>query len=102
MELLLDVAFFQTDLVSLGHWRVTVDNLMTHDKTTFKELMSECAFSMPPIAPALILTMLSSGSQNFRDLTVVLAEPVFLEGAGDGAEGAAAEAARVRHLLLGR
>ena len=41
MELLLDVAFFQTDLASLAHWRVTVDNLMTHDKTTFKELMSE-------------------------------------------------------------
>ena len=43
MELLLDVAFFQTDLASLAHWRVTVDNLMTHDKTTFKELMSKWA-----------------------------------------------------------
>ena len=43
MELLLDAAFFQTDLVSLAQWRVTVDNLMTHDKTTFKELMSEWA-----------------------------------------------------------
>ena len=41
MELLLDGTFFQMDLQSLQSWRVTVDNLMTHDKTTFKELMSE-------------------------------------------------------------
>ncbi len=41
VELLLDPAFFQTDLASLHHWRTTVDNLMTHDKTTFKELMSK-------------------------------------------------------------
>ena len=46
MELLLDVAFFQTDLASLAHWRVTVDNLMTHDKTTFKELMSKWAIAI--------------------------------------------------------
>ena len=39
MELLLDSQFFQMDLPSLQHWRCTVDNLMTHDKTTFKELM---------------------------------------------------------------
>ena len=45
MELLLDAAFFQTDLVSLAQWRVTVDNLMTHDKTTFKDLMSEWSAS---------------------------------------------------------
>ena len=45
--------------------------------------------------------MLSSGSQNFRDLAVLLVEPVLLEGAGDGAEGVAAAAARIRHLLLG-
>ncbi len=40
MELLVDPAFFQIDLTSLRHWKTTVDNLMTHDKTTFKELMS--------------------------------------------------------------
>ena len=39
MELLLDIQFFQMDLPSLQHWRCTVDNLMTHDKITFKELM---------------------------------------------------------------
>ena len=41
MELLLDSQFFQMDLPSLQHWRSTVDNLMTHDKTTFKELMGK-------------------------------------------------------------
>ena len=40
MELLIDPVFFQIDLTSLRHWKTTVDNLMTHDKTTFKDLMS--------------------------------------------------------------
>ena len=44
MELLLDPQFFQMDLPSLQHWRCTVDNLMTHDKTTFKELMGTNKF----------------------------------------------------------
>ena len=41
MELLIDPVFFQIDLTSLRHWKTTVDNLMTHDKTTFKDLMSK-------------------------------------------------------------
>ena len=41
MDLLVDSTFFQMDLSSLRHWKTTVDNLMTHDKTTFKELMSK-------------------------------------------------------------
>jgi hypothetical protein len=41
MDLLVDPAFFQIDLPSLRHWKTTVDNLMTHDKTTFKDLMSK-------------------------------------------------------------
>ena len=43
MDLLVDSTFFQMDLASLRHWKTTVDNLMTHDKTTFKELMSKCS-----------------------------------------------------------
>lgn len=99
MELLLDVAFFQTDLASLAHWRVTVDNLMTHDKTTFKELMSEWARSRQ-LCP--ILTKSVSRSQNFRHLAIVFAEPVLLKGTRDGAEGIVAEAARICHILLRR
>ena len=41
MELLVDPTFFQMDLTSLRHWKTTVDNLMTHDKTTFKDLMGK-------------------------------------------------------------
>ena len=41
MDLLVDPTFFQMDLASLRHWKMTVDNLMTHDKTTFKDLMSK-------------------------------------------------------------
>ena len=36
MELLLDPAFFQMDHEALRSWKTTTDNLMTHDKTTFK------------------------------------------------------------------
>jgi len=43
MELLLDPAFFQMDHESLMFWRTTIDNLMTHDKTTFKELLVRVA-----------------------------------------------------------
>jgi len=43
MELLLDPAFFSMDHEALRHWKTTTDNLMTHDKTTFKELLSKIA-----------------------------------------------------------
>lgn len=39
-DLLLDNAFFQMDLTCLKYWKVIVDNLMTHDNTTFRDLMS--------------------------------------------------------------
>ena len=41
LELLLDPSFFQMDVKCIGYWRTVVDNLMTHDKTTFKDLMSK-------------------------------------------------------------
>ena len=43
MELLLDPAFFRVDLDTLKSWRVTTDNLMSHDRTTFKELLTKIA-----------------------------------------------------------
>ena len=39
LELLLDPQFFLMDLRSLASWRGLVDNLLTHDRTTFKDLM---------------------------------------------------------------
>lgn len=39
-ELLLDPAFFQMDASCLPEWKVVVDHLMTHDKTTFRDFLS--------------------------------------------------------------
>lgn len=40
-DLLLDNALFQMDYSCLKYWRTIVDNLMTHDNTTFRDLMSK-------------------------------------------------------------
>lgn len=40
-DLLLDNALFQMDFPCLKFWKVIVDNLMTHDNTTFRDLMSK-------------------------------------------------------------
>ncbi|XP_062580439.1 protein dopey-1-like isoform X4 [Saccostrea cucullata] len=44
-ELLMEPCFFQMDVRCIGYWRSVVDNLMTHDKTTFKDLMSRVTFN---------------------------------------------------------
>lgn len=38
-DLLLDPNFFQMDIHCLRSWKVTIDNLMTHDKATFHDLL---------------------------------------------------------------
>ena len=38
-DLLLDPSFFQMDEVCIGYWRIVIDNLMTHDRTTFRDLL---------------------------------------------------------------
>lgn len=43
-DLLLDNAFFQMDYSCLKYWKIVVDNLMTHDNTTFRDLMSKNHF----------------------------------------------------------
>ncbi len=44
-ELLLDPGIFQMDEVCSGFWKIIIDNLMTHDKTTFKDLLGMLAMS---------------------------------------------------------
>ncbi|XP_052808898.1 protein dopey-1-like isoform X3 [Mya arenaria] len=44
-ELLLDPSFFQMDMESVGYWTAIVDNLMTHDKTTYKDLMARVSMA---------------------------------------------------------
>lgn len=41
LELLFEPDFFRLDSVCIAHWRTIIDNLMTHDRTTFKDLMGE-------------------------------------------------------------
>ena len=38
-DLLMDQNFFQMDELCISHWHGIIDNLMTHDKTTFKDLL---------------------------------------------------------------
>lgn len=41
-ELLLESSLFQMDMTCLSYWTTIIDNLMTHDITSFRDLMSEC------------------------------------------------------------
>jgi hypothetical protein len=41
-DLLLDPTLFQMEATCLSYWKTIVDNLMTHDSSTFRDLMSEC------------------------------------------------------------
>nr|XP_045016710.1 protein dopey-1 isoform X2 [Jaculus jaculus] len=42
-DLFMDPTFFQMDATCVNHWRAIMDNLMTHDKTTFRDLMTRVA-----------------------------------------------------------
>ncbi|XP_063089205.1 protein dopey-1 isoform X3 [Cavia porcellus] len=42
-DLFMDPSFFQMDGSCVNHWRAIMDNLMTHDKTTFRDLMTRVA-----------------------------------------------------------
>lgn len=45
LELLLDAQFFQMDSQCMEHWRVIVDHLMTHDKTTFRDFLARMSLN---------------------------------------------------------
>lgn len=61
LELLLDPSFFQMDLRSLASWRVVTDNLLTHDRTTFKDLMNRVSMTQSGS-----LNLFSSKEQEFE------------------------------------
>ncbi|KRT83550.1 hypothetical protein AMK59_4549, partial [Oryctes borbonicus] len=44
-DLLLDNNFFQMDHSCLKYWKIIIDHLMTHDNTTFKDLMSRVSMT---------------------------------------------------------
>lgn len=41
LDLLLEPALFQMEARALPHWRAIIDNLMSHDTATFRDLMSK-------------------------------------------------------------
>ncbi|XP_048577556.1 protein dopey-1 isoform X2 [Nematostella vectensis] len=43
MEQVLDPVFFQMDITCIASWRTIIDNLMTQDRTSFKDLMAKVA-----------------------------------------------------------
>lgn len=47
IDLFLDALFFHMPQDSVEGWKTVIDNLMTHDKTTFKEVMSRTTLSKP-------------------------------------------------------
>ncbi|XP_052002729.1 protein dopey-1 isoform X3 [Xyrauchen texanus] len=42
-DLFMDHTFFQMDSSCVSHWRAIIDHLMTHDKTTFRDLITRVA-----------------------------------------------------------
>uniref|UniRef100_A0A1I7XQM3 TFG domain-containing protein n=1 Tax=Heterorhabditis bacteriophora TaxID=37862 RepID=A0A1I7XQM3_HETBA len=54
LELLLDSSFFKMDMHSLRQWLTVTDHLMTHDKTSFKDLLKSIAYT--PNASFSIMT----------------------------------------------
>ncbi|KJH53289.1 Dopey protein [Dictyocaulus viviparus] len=54
LELLLDSSFFKMDMHSLKQWLIVSDHLMTHDKTSFKDLLKSIAYT--PNASFSIMT----------------------------------------------
>uniref|UniRef100_A0A673VX74 DOP1 leucine zipper like protein A n=1 Tax=Salmo trutta TaxID=8032 RepID=A0A673VX74_SALTR len=45
-DLFMDHTFFQMDSSCVSHWRAIIDHLMTHDKTTFRDLMSNSSLNL--------------------------------------------------------
>ncbi|KAJ9601413.1 hypothetical protein L9F63_000437, partial [Diploptera punctata] len=60
-DLLLDPALFQMEVNCLSYWRTIVDNLMTHDNTTFRDLMSRVS-----LAQSGSLSIFSSREQEYE------------------------------------
>jgi len=66
-ELLLDPGFFQMDEICLGFWKAIIDNLMTHDKTTFKDLLARVT-----VVPSGSLNLFSSREQEIEQRAQLL------------------------------
>ncbi|XP_067010621.2 protein dopey-1 homolog [Anabrus simplex] len=72
-DLLLDPALFQMEASCLAYWRTIVDNLMTHDTTTFRDLMSRVS-----LAQSGSLSIFSSREQEYEQRAQLLKRLAFV------------------------
>ncbi|XP_012276640.1 protein dopey-1 homolog isoform X2 [Orussus abietinus] len=73
LDLLLDSAFFQMTPQCLPHWRTIIDNLMTHDNTTFGDLMNRVS-----VTPSSSISLFSSKEQEYEQRAQLLKRLAFV------------------------
>ncbi|CAI5437514.1 unnamed protein product [Caenorhabditis angaria] len=61
LDLLLDSSFFKMDHQALKQWLIVTDHLMTHDRTSFKELLKSISYS-----PNTSFSIMSSKEQEYE------------------------------------
>ncbi|XP_050446319.1 protein dopey-1 homolog isoform X1 [Cataglyphis hispanica] len=73
LDLLLDSAFFQMTPSCLPYWRTIIDNLMTHDNTTFRDLMNRVS-----MAQGSGISIFSSKEQEYEQKAQLLKRLAFV------------------------
>lgn len=73
VDLLLDPAFFQMDISCLPFWKTILDNLMTYDNTTFRELMGRVSLTQTGG-----LNIFTSREQEYEQRAVLLKRLAFV------------------------
>lgn len=71
-EMLMEASFFQMDSHSISYWHIIIDNLMTHDKTTFKDLMGRVSINQTGS-----LNLFSSKEQEYEQRSQVMKRLAF-------------------------
>ncbi|CRK96401.1 CLUMA_CG009818, isoform A [Clunio marinus] len=72
-DLLLDPAFFQMDVSCLPFWKQILDNLMSFDSTTFRDLMTRLS-----VAPTGSLNIFTSKEQEYEQKALLLKKLAFV------------------------
>ncbi|XP_031783167.1 protein dopey-1 homolog isoform X3 [Nasonia vitripennis] len=73
LDLLLDPAFFQMTAACLPYWRTIIDNLMTHDNTTFRDLLNKVS-----LAQSSSISIFSSKEQEYEQRAQLLKRLAFV------------------------
>ncbi|XP_014214024.1 protein dopey-1 homolog isoform X2 [Copidosoma floridanum] len=73
LDLLLDPAFFQMTAACLPYWRTVIDNLMTHDNTTFRDLLTKVS-----LAQSSSISIFSSKEQEYEQRAQLLKRLAFV------------------------